>query len=338
MARPAAELTAKRDAAAEDLAAGLNADADVKAAVATWLTWLRDERRMAALTVEAYYRDLTDFLSFSSEHLGKLPALADLAAFARGDFRAWMAARAGRNLQAASTARALSAIKSFYRLAIRRGLIAETGITALRTPKLPRSLPKPLNAGEALEAVAAVGDLARQDWIGKRDIAVLTLLYGCGLRISEALGLRRGDIPAGTNSEAMPLLRITGKGGKTRMVPILPVVIEAIRDYLAICPFGAAADDPLFFGARGGPLQPRLIQGAMQRLCPYGNPGMAVGGMGDVLTGVIAAFIAQGLALEDAANAGVLAHALAGDRAAQAGQRGTLPSDLIAELRAVVNP
>ena len=266
MARPAAELTAKRDAAAEDLAAGLNADADVKAAVATWLTWLRDERRMAALTVEAYYRDLTDFLSFSSEHLGKLPALADLAAFARGDFRAWMAARAGRNLQAASTARALSAIKSFYRLAIRRGLIAETGITALRTPKLPRSLPKPLNAGEALEAVAAVGDLARQDWIGKRDIAVLTLLYGCGLRISEALGLRRGDIPAGTNSEAMPLLRITGKGGKTRMVPILPVVIEAIRDYLAICPFGAAADDPLFFGARGGPLQPRLIQGAMQDL------------------------------------------------------------------------
>lgn len=266
MARPAAELTSNHDAAADDLAAGLNAAADVKAAVATWLTWLRDERRMAVLTIEAYYRDLKDFLSFSSEHLGKQPALADLAALARADFRAWMAARARRNLQAASTARALSAIKSFYRLAIKRGLIGETVITALRTPKLPRSLPKPLNAGEALETVAAVGDLARQDWIGKRDIAVLTLLYGCGLRISEALGLRRGDVAAVGKGEAMPLLRITGKGGKTRMVPVLPVVIEAIRDYLALCPFGSIADDPLFFGARGGPLRAKLIQSAMQDL------------------------------------------------------------------------
>ena len=265
MARPAAELIVDDEAAATDLAAGLNAAADVKAAVATWIIWLRDERRMATLTVEAYYRDVVGFLTFMSDHLGKLPALGDLAGLARADFRAWMAARSHRNLQASSTARALSAVKSFYRLAIKRGLITETSITALRTPKLPRSLPKPLNAGEALESVAAIGDLAGEDWIAKRDIAVLTLLYGCGLRISEALGLRRGDIPAATG-EAMPLLRITGKGGKTRLVPLLPIVIQAIHDYLPLCPYGSTKADPLFYGARGGLLQARLIQGAMQHL------------------------------------------------------------------------
>lgn len=266
MARPAAGLSdaAASGSGAADLAAGLNAADDVKQAVGSWIIWLRDERRVAALTLEAYSRDLVDFLAFTAEHLGAPPNLSELAALAKADFRAWMAARARRQLQASSTARALSAVKGFYRHAIKRGLISETGITALRTPKLPRSLPKPLNAGEALEAVEAIGDQARDDWIGKRDIAVLTLLYGCGLRISEALGLKRGDIPGG--GTAMPLLRITGKGNKTRMVPLLPVVIEAVQAYLAVCPFKGDARDPLFYGARGGPLQPRLIQGAMQLL------------------------------------------------------------------------
>jgi len=263
MAGPAGELTEEIAARAE-IAAGLNAAADVKAAVASWIIWLRDERRVAALTVEAYYRDIVDFVAFAATHLGDLPTMAALEAFVRGDYRAWMAARSKRKLQATSTARALSAIKSFYRHAIKRGLMAETGITALRTPKLPRTLPKPLSAGEALEAVEAVCDDARADWIGKRDIAVLTLLYGCGLRISEALGLKRSDIPAGGG--AMPLLRITGKGNKTRMVPLLPVVIEAVQAYLALCPYGSSGDEPLFYGARGGPLQPRPIQAAMQQL------------------------------------------------------------------------
>jgi integrase/recombinase XerC len=272
MARPAAGLSEPTPskqaptsgASAAELAAGLNVADDVKQAVGGWIIWLRDERRVAALTLEAYCRDLVDFLAFTAQHLGTAPSLAELAALAKADFRAWMAARARRQLQATSTARALSAIKSFYRHAVKRGLIAETGITALRTPKLPRSLPKPLNAGEALEAVSAVGDEARDDWIGKRDIAVLTLLYGCGLRISEALGLKRGDIPAA--STAMPLLRVSGKGNKTRVVPLLPVVIEAITAYLAACPFKSDAQGPLFYGARGGPLQPRLIQAAMQQL------------------------------------------------------------------------
>jgi len=259
---PREDMSDRHDGTA--LAAGLNVADDVKAAVTGWIVWLRDERRVAALTLEAYYRDLIDFLAFTARHLGNAPAMSELAALSKADYRAWMATRAQRKLQATSTARALSAVKSFYRHAIKRGLIAETGVTALRTPKLPRSLPKPLNAGEALEAVSAIGDQAREDWIGKRDIAVLTLLYGCGLRISEALGLKRGDVPA--VGATMPLLRITGKGNKTRMVPVLPVVTEAIQAYLAACPFAAGAEAPLFYGARGGPLQPRLIQGAMQQL------------------------------------------------------------------------
>lgn len=267
MARPAAELTGQDSPDPAEAMSGLNVAEDVKRAVWTWVTWLGDERRMAPLTVEAYRRDLREFLAFVGHHLGKLPDLGDLGALARADFRAWMAARSQRHLQASSTARALSAVKSFYRLAIKHGLIGETGVTALRTPKLPRSLPKPLNAGEALEAVTAIGDDARADWIAKRDIAVLTLLYGCGLRISEALGLRRSDVPQdGVTSEAMPLLRITGKGNKTRLVPVLPVVTQALHDYLAICPFPGTATDPLFVGARGGPLKARLIQSAMQHL------------------------------------------------------------------------
>ena len=252
------------DPVAKDPAAGLAVDADLKQAAATWIIWLRDERRAAELTVDAYYRDLADFFGFLTAHFGAEPNLQQIAGVTKADFRAWMAFRATRGLQATSTARALSAIKSFYRLIVRRGLIENTGLTAMRSPKLPHSLPKPLTVGEAAEAIAAVGELQDETWIGKRDIAVLTLLYGCGLRISEALGLTRGAVPAQSTDTA--LLRILGKGNKERVVPILPVVSAAIRDYLAACPYGGGAADPLFLGARGGPLSPRLIQGAMQKL------------------------------------------------------------------------
>lgn len=268
MAGSAAPLTPGTvDASADavgDAAAGLAVAGDAKRAVTQWIVWLRDERRAADLTVEAYRRDFADFCGFLTGHLGAEPDLAQFAGLARADFRAWMASRTMRGLQATSTARALSAVKSFYRLATKRGLIATTGLTALRSPKLPRSLPKPLTQAEATEARTAIGDLPQDSWIGKRDVAVLTLLYGCGLRISEALGLTRGAVPA--PRDGMALLRIVGKGRKERVVPVLPIVIEAIGDYLAACPYGGAADDPLFVGARGGPLSPRLIQRAMQTL------------------------------------------------------------------------
>ncbi len=157
-----------------------------------------------------------------------------------------MADRRQRDLEAASTARALSAIKNFARFLARRGFGANAALDAIRNPKLPRAVPKPLNVVEAEDALEAVAGLHETDWIGRRDLAVLTLLYGCGLRISEALSLARRDAPKPGGS-----LRIRGKGNKTRMVPVLPVVAEAIEDYIKALPIACEPEGPLFLGARG---------------------------------------------------------------------------------------
>lgn len=241
----------------------LRAEPDLQAAIGAWLDWLSHQRRVADLTVEAYRRDAVHFVNFLTEHFGELPSLASLAALTRSDFRAWMARERDRGQQAASTARALSAIKNLFRYLAKKGLGANGVIGNLRNPKLPRSLPKPLTVGEAIEAVDAVSDLRETVWVAKRDLAVLMLLYGCGLRISEALGLNRRDIPL---TGDISTLRIKGKGNKQRIVPLLPNVLEAVRDYLGACPFGGGAGDPLFLGARGARLNPRLIQASMQKL------------------------------------------------------------------------
>jgi integrase/recombinase XerC len=236
---------------------------DLADAIEQWLSWLAHERRNSAHTIDAYTRDLKDLLRFLESHRGETPSLADFSAGDRSDFRSWMAERAGRKIGAASTARALSAVKNFARFLAKRGLGQNATLTALRNPKLPRSVPKPLNQVEVEDALEAVADLHEEDWIGRRDLAILTLLYGCGLRISEALGLARRDAPKPGKTTA---LRILGKGGKTRMVPVLPVVAEAIQDYLRACPIACEPDGPLFFGARGQRLSPRLVQLAMQKL------------------------------------------------------------------------
>jgi integrase/recombinase XerC len=155
----------------------------------------------------------------------------------------------------------LSAIKNFARFLAKRGLGQNGALAAIRNPKLPRSVPKPLNAVEAEDALEAVAGLHETDWIGRRDLAVLTLLYGCGLRISEALGLARRDAPKPGGS-----LRILGKGSKTRVVPVLPIVAEAIQDYIKALPIPCEPEGPLFLGAKGKRLSPRLVQMAMQKL------------------------------------------------------------------------
>jgi integrase/recombinase XerC len=233
-----------------------NAAADLAAALGDWQTWLRDEKRASPHTCQAYGRDLADFLAFLAEHLGKPPALTDLSALATTDFRAWLAARANSSLQRSSTARALSTLRGFFRWLKRRGLADNAALAVLRTPKVPKSVPKALTAGEAEEAIATVAELSDDDWVGKRDCAVLLLLYGGGLRIGEALGLTRGEAPK-PNQDS---LLVTGKGNKQRMVPLLPVVAAAIADYLAACPFAQAKDAPLFLGKRGGPLSARRVQ------------------------------------------------------------------------------
>jgi len=249
--------------AGQDGAAGFRAAPDLRDAIGRWLSWLRHERRVADLTAEAYARDAGQLLWFLNQHHGELPRLQTLTALTRGDFRAWMASRQSQGIEARSQARSLSAIKSLFRFLARNDLAANGIISTLRAPKLPRSVPKPLNVGEALEAIDAVAGLQMDDWVGKRDTAILLLLYGCGLRIGEAIGLSRRDIPL--TGEAATLT-VTGKGRKTRVVPLLPQVRDAVRAYLAACPWGGTGSDPLFFGAKGGRLNPRLIQKAMQIL------------------------------------------------------------------------
>ena len=244
----------------ETLLADAAEDAALRSALADWMQWLRDERRSSPHTIDGYGRDLVAFLTFITEHLGSAPQLRDLETLEARDFRAWLAGRASAGLSRTSTARALSVLRGFFRWLEKNGRGRNHAIRTVRTPKLPHAVPKPLDAGDATKAVRDIGALASEPWVAARDIAVMTLLYGCGLRISEALGLTLRDVP---DSDAMTVL---GKGGKQRMVPVLPVVREAIDAYLAQCPHHLEPDDPLFVGVRGGQLSPRVIQRQMQKL------------------------------------------------------------------------
>lgn len=246
--------------------------ADLAAAVEAWLVWLQYERRLAANTVEAYRRDLSAFLEFLAVHLGAPPDLAALTTLVPADLRAWLAWRGGRDYRRTSTARALSTVRGFVRFLDRRSLAHVPAVLAIRTPRLPRALPKPLSETDAADAVKAVSDLSDEPWIGARDTALLMLLYGCGLRISEALALNRRDAPRSPpegqsgRQAGSQALRVTGKGNKERVVPVLPVVAEAVEAYLAICPWQPGSDGPLFVGARGGRLDPAVAQRQVRRL------------------------------------------------------------------------
>jgi len=236
---------------------------DLRAAIGLWTAWLGGERRVSAHTLAAYGRDLAGFCDFLTEHLGEMPSLAAVAALRPADFRAYLAQRAALGIERSSMARSLSVLRGFVRFLDRRGLGRSTALAALRAPKLPHTVPKPLTVDDAIGAADTVGMLAISDWQGKRDAAIVTLLYGCGLRLSEALGLRRDEAPAGE------IMAITGKGSKQRLVPVLPAVRAAVAEYLAACPYGLAKEGPLFVGARGGPLNPRLVQRQMAALRGY---------------------------------------------------------------------
>ena len=240
-------------------AAAFLAAADLGEQIEAWRQWLGVERRASAHTLAAYERDLAGFLAFLSEYQGGPPSLANLRSLTRGDLRAWLAARAGRGLKASSTGRALSVLRGFYRFLARRKLVENAAVLGLRNPKMPKAVPKALTQAEAADALENIGELSEEPWVAKRDAALLTLLYGCGLRLGEALSLRRRD-QAGLRSGR---LTITGKGRKQRLVPVLAVVAAAVDDYVAACPH---RHDPLFLGVRGGPLNPRIVQGSLQRL------------------------------------------------------------------------
>ena len=235
--------------------------ADLERAVADWLAHLRHERGHADKTLEAYARDVRQFLSFIAQQLGHPPCLADLANLDIKTFRGFLASRRRTGAVSRSLARALSALRQLFRWLEAKGIVENRAILQLTMPKVPHSVPKPLTVGKAAEVVDA-GAEAELDWVCARDVAVLLLLYGCGLRIAEALSLTPRDAPTADRD----VLRITGKGDKERLVPVLPVVCEAVARYRALCPYTLEPDEPLFRGAKGGPLSPRIIQLAMQRL------------------------------------------------------------------------
>ncbi|MEP9374653.1 tyrosine recombinase XerC [Mesorhizobium sp. KR1-2] len=245
----------------------ISARPDLQQARETWLKTLAHERRLSALTVDAYERDTRQFFQFLTGHCGGAPGLADIKELRPADLRAFLAARRGDGAGARTLGRGLAGVRSFLRFLERRNLANAAGAAALRAPKQPKSLPKPLTASDAKRVVSAGEQLADEPWIAARNAAVLTLLYGCGLRISEALGLSGGDL----NVPDDTVLRITGKGGKTRLVPVLPVALAAVAEYRKLCPYHLGADAPLFRGARGGPLNPAIIQREMQKLRPALN-------------------------------------------------------------------
>ncbi|MSO85524.1 MAG: tyrosine recombinase XerC [Rhodospirillales bacterium] len=242
-----------------------------------WRAWLGHERRYSAHTLAAYGRDLAAFFAFLAEHLGYPPGIAELESLKQADFRAFLAGRVRRGQARASTARTMSSVRGFFRFLDKRGTAKNAALGAVGSPRVPKSVPRALGEAEAMEAMTAVRDLGSEPWRAARDVALLMLLYGCGLRIGEALALERADVPQGD------ALVVTGKGRKQRLVPVLPAVKRALADYLALCPYkgrGSAraapralnivrpsqGDDPLFVGARGGRLNAGVAQRQVRRL------------------------------------------------------------------------
>lgn len=234
---------------------------DLARAVRSWLAHLAHERAAADKTLEAYERDVRQLLGHLKAHLGRAPCLGDLARLDAKQVRSFLAGRRRQGVESRSLARTLSALRQLFRWLEAEGLVKNRAVLQVSRPKVPHSVPKPLTVEKAAELVEG-GMAAELDWIAARDTAVLLLLYGAGLRISEALGLKLKDAP----SETRDVLRITGKGRKERLVPILPVARDAIQRYVALCPYPLGPEDQLFVGARGGELSPRIIQLVVERL------------------------------------------------------------------------
>jgi integrase/recombinase XerC len=234
----------------------------LRQATLDWRAHLERERRLAAGTLEAYGRDLEQFLSFLTGHLGAPAELGDVGALRPADVRAFLAARRNDGVGARTLGRQIAALRSFARFCEKRGYAQTTAFASVRPPKQPKSLPKALTVRDSARLVETVEALSEEPWIAARDGAVLMLLYGCGLRISEALGLKLRDAPVGDRDT----LRLIGKAARERVVPVLPAQRHAVEEYLRLVPMALSPDEPLFRGARGGVLSPRIVQIAVARL------------------------------------------------------------------------
>lgn len=226
---------------------------------AAYLAHLANERRASPLTLRAYGDDLNRFFAFLAVHVGGEPNAAMLRALTPADIRAFVAMRRGEGLGARGVQRALAAVRGIFRYLAREGVLDNAAAKAVKSPRIPRSLPRPLSVTDAARTLEEAGK-DKPDWLAARDVALLTLLYGAGLRISEGLGLTRADVPAG---EA---IRVVGKGRKERIAPLLPVVRAALDAYARLIPFDGKPGDPLFVARRGGPMSAREAQSLMEIL------------------------------------------------------------------------
>ena len=236
-----------------------NADAELKAVIERWQNWLLKERLFSVHTLDAYSRDLATFLQNAGAD--KKLSVADLSRLEVRDFRRFLSARAAQYINKSSIGRELSAVKNFFKWMDVNEIAKNPAISVISTPRHSKILPKAIDVKDAFDVLSEAKDMASCAWQGLRDKAIFTLLYGCGLRISEALSLNVGDINA--QSE---FLRIKGKGNKERIVPLLPIIWHNIEAYLAKSPYVANEGEPLFLGARGERLSPRIIQRQMQKL------------------------------------------------------------------------
>ena len=228
-----------------------------------WQDYLISEKRVSKHTHEAYMRDVVKFLSFLAEYLGKPLSKSDLGNLKPAEFRAYLAARRKDGLTPASVARSFSAVRAFYKYMRRNDIIKNDSIDAVSSPKLKKRLPRPISETAAKRAIKDVGDFAApatNDWVALRDIAILTLLYGCGLRVAEALSLNMGDL------DKKDIMTVRGKRNKERLVPLLPIVTKSVDRYLAACPKDIKPGEPLFIGVRGKRLNARNVQLAMQKV------------------------------------------------------------------------
>jgi integrase/recombinase XerC len=232
-------------------------EADLANQITRWRDWLQYEKNLSKHTLRAYCNDLGQFISFLCEHHGKAPSLNSLSDTSLNDFRAWLSARSIKGASISTRSRALSSIKNFLSWLDREGIMHNAAINNVRAPKKPHRLPRPLYEKQALELLEKSGE---GDWTDKRNKALFTLLYGCGLRIDEALSLNIGDLPRNG------FIRVMGKGRRERQVPVIKIVENTIKDYLEVCPFKGDSKHPVFVGVRGKRLNQGMAQKALRKL------------------------------------------------------------------------
>lgn len=237
------------------------ADSEIIQIITLWQNWLKNERRYSEHTLDAYSRDLAEFFAFLTQHSSKPPSKKYLSQLDVRTFRSYISYRNNRHLGKSTLARNISTIKNFFRWLDDNDILKNSAISIISSPRQPKVLPKALDINDTFEVLNCCSELEADLWQGLRDAAVLTLLYGCGLRISEALSLNIGDLKPGSD-----FIRIKGKGQKERIVPLLPVITTRVEAYLEKCPYKMRVGEPLFLGARGERLSPRIIQRQVQKI------------------------------------------------------------------------